>query len=234
MFPDSPTAQKFACRRTKTTHIVTQALAPHWDNKVTDMCKEEKFAVMIDESNDKGDNKKLNILVRVYNTTLQKIATHFVGIPTCNIVASLSDRFLSLSPDQKSQLEDQASDYILSPKSDLPPYDKENTTMNQFWQSMAQRKIPSGQPQFDLLFQLSKVMLTIPHSNADTERTFSMLKKIQTDSRDNLESKTIHSLLSIKINNYTDCYLYKPEPSLVRSAKSACTSYQSQCSTTSA
>ncbi|CAC5413355.1 KCNT1 [Mytilus coruscus] len=521
-------------RRTKTTHIVTQALAPHWDNKVTDMCKEEKFAVMIDESNDKGDNKKLNILVRVYNTTLQKIATHFVGIPTCNIgnsdsifrcldkvfsekgipwsncvgyssdncnvmigknnsvltrvqeksqnvfnvgcvchlanicaqkavktlplpvdellidvffhfyhsskrkeeynsfldftdtepmkllkhcgtrwlslercvrrllqqwpalksyfqshaesekpgrimrcaeflandemwlyyafldfilpvlndfnvmfqagesmvgflhtemvrllrklmarfvsikvitsqqditkidfqstenqhdneriaigwtareflsdheelspvvvnrffssvrqfycttvstmiakfpfkdkvlqtiaylnpdtrqnvspedVASLSDRFLSLSPDQKSQLEDQASDYILSPKSDLPPYDKENTTMNQFWQSMAQRKIPSGQPQFDLLFQLSKVMLTIPHSNADTERTFSMLKKIQTDSRDNLESKTIHSLLSIKINNYTDCYLYKPEPSLVKAAKSACTSY---------
>ncbi|CAC5378676.1 unnamed protein product [Mytilus coruscus] len=117
------------------------------------------------------------------------------------------------SPDQKSQLEDQASDYILSPKSDLPPYDKENNTMNQFWQSMAQRKIPSGQPQFDLLFQLSKVMLTIPHSNADTERTFIMLKKIQTDSRDNLESKTIHSLLSIKINNYTDCYLYNPEQS---------------------
>lgn len=63
MFPDSPTAQKFAFRRTKTTHIVTQALAPHWDNKVTDMCKEDKFAVMIGESNDKGDNKMLNILV---------------------------------------------------------------------------------------------------------------------------------------------------------------------------
>ncbi|CAC5396617.1 unnamed protein product [Mytilus coruscus] len=88
MFPDSPIAQKFSCKRTKTTHILTQALAPHWDNKVTDMCKEENFAVMIDESNDKGDNKKLNILVRVYNTTLQKIATHFVGIPTCNIGTS--------------------------------------------------------------------------------------------------------------------------------------------------
>ena len=29
MFPDSNIAQKFSCKRSKTTHIVTQALAPH-------------------------------------------------------------------------------------------------------------------------------------------------------------------------------------------------------------
>lgn len=58
----------------------------------------------------------------------------------------------SLSPELKSQLEDQAIDYVLSPKSDLPLYDKENTILKQFWQSLAENKIPSGKPQFDLLF----------------------------------------------------------------------------------
>jgi hypothetical protein len=81
MFPDSNIAQKFSCKRSKTTRIVTQALAPHWDNTVNTMLCTEKFTVMID----KGDNKKLNILVRVYNQTLKKVSTHFLGIPTCNI-----------------------------------------------------------------------------------------------------------------------------------------------------
>jgi hypothetical protein len=40
------------------------------------MLRTEKFTVMIDESNDKGDNKKLHILVRVYNQTLKKVSTH--------------------------------------------------------------------------------------------------------------------------------------------------------------
>ncbi|XP_063431636.1 zinc finger BED domain-containing protein 5-like [Mytilus trossulus] len=54
------------------------------------MCRSEKFTVMIDESNDKGDNKKLNILVRVYNQTLRIVSTQFFGIPTCNIGTSSS------------------------------------------------------------------------------------------------------------------------------------------------
>ena len=35
MFPDSELAKQFSCGRTKTTAIVTQALAPHFLNKVT-------------------------------------------------------------------------------------------------------------------------------------------------------------------------------------------------------
>ena len=76
-------------------------------------------------------------------------------------------------------------------------------TLNQFWHAVSQMKLPSGSLQFQQLYQLSKVLLTLPHSNADTERVFSMLKKIQTDSRDNLSDQTIHSLLSVKINNTT-------------------------------
>ncbi|CAG2218228.1 unnamed protein product [Mytilus edulis] len=45
---------------------------------------------MIDESNDRLDNKKLNTLVLVYNQTLHKVSTQFFGIPTCNIGTSSS------------------------------------------------------------------------------------------------------------------------------------------------
>jgi hypothetical protein len=58
---------------------------------------------------------------------------------------------------------------------------------------------------------------------------FSMLKKIQTDSRDNLSDQTIHSLLSVKINNTTECHQYKPDTDVVKAAKKACTSYLNQC-----
>ncbi|XP_056003345.1 uncharacterized protein LOC125662754 isoform X2 [Ostrea edulis] len=144
-------------------------------------------------------------------------------------VVSLSDRFCSLSQQEKQQLEDETSDYILTPLSDLPTFDAD-TTLNQFWNTMGNLKLPSGQKQFQLLHQLSKIVLTLPHSNADTERTFSMLKKIQTDSRESLADKTIHSLLSVKINNPEECHQYKPEPELVRAAKSACALYKQSCS----
>jgi hypothetical protein len=58
---------------------------------------------------------------------------------------------------------------------------------------------------------------------------FSMLKKLQTDSRDNLSDQAIHSLLSVKINNTTECHQYKPDTDVVKAAKKACTSYLNQC-----
>lgn len=85
MFPDSGIAQKFKCKRTKTTHIVNQVLGPELDNKVTNLCQSNKFSIMIDESNDSGADKLLTVLVRVYDKDIQKITTCFLGMPVCNI-----------------------------------------------------------------------------------------------------------------------------------------------------
>lgn len=85
MFPDSAIAKKFACKRQKTVNIVNQAIAPELDRKVTDLCRKEKFTVMMDESNDKGDNKCVAILMRVADRTERKIKTGFLSIPICNI-----------------------------------------------------------------------------------------------------------------------------------------------------
>ena len=85
MFPDSEIAKKFACRRTKTTHIINRAIAPSFDSKVTEACKTEKFSIMVDESNDQGGEKTMAILIRVADRSLKRIATRFLAMPICNI-----------------------------------------------------------------------------------------------------------------------------------------------------
>ena len=40
---------------------------------------------MIDESNDQGDNKTMTVLIRIFDTTLQRVTTKFLGLLICNI-----------------------------------------------------------------------------------------------------------------------------------------------------
>jgi hypothetical protein len=74
---------------------------------------------------------------------------------------------------------------------------------------------------------LSKLMLcilVIPHSNADSERVFSGVRKNQTDSRPNLSVPTLESLLMLKttmLNDKTCCYERKFSNALLQKAKSA-------------
>lgn len=63
--------------------------------------------------------------------------------------------------------------------------------------------------------------------NADPERIFSMLKRIQTDMRSELNNDTLCSLLCAKQNQNLLCYEYEPSDSVLRSAKQAVLSYQS-------
>ena len=85
MFPDSQIAKTFACRRTKATHLLNLAIAPSFDKKVSTACREEKFSVMIDESNDQGGEKSMAILIRVADRQIRQISTRFLAMPIVNI-----------------------------------------------------------------------------------------------------------------------------------------------------
>ena len=61
-------------------------------------------------------------------------------------------------------------------------------------------KCIGGEPRFSTLFRLMAGLLSIPCSNADAERGFSVLRKIHTDQRSNLDQSTIVGLLSVKFN----------------------------------
>ena len=60
--------------------------------------------------------------------------------------------------------------------------------LEEFWSQSERKKTITGDIQFDILCRLNRVLLTLPHSNADTGRIFSVLRKIQNDSRGNLDT----------------------------------------------
>ena len=64
-------------------------------------------------------------------------------------------------------------------------------------------------------------LLTIPTSNADAERGFSITRKIHTDQRSNLSQPTIIALMSIKFNADSCCLDAEIPPELLKKCKKA-------------
>ena len=65
----------------------------------------------------------------------------------------------------------------------------------------------TGKQRFPILFKLAKACCVVPVSNADPERIFSMMKKIQTDMRSELHNDTVCFLVCAKQNQDVQCYL---------------------------
>ena len=111
--------------------------------------------------------------------------------------------------------------YQLAPVSDLPTFKSQETRLDTYWFNMAMKKLPTGK----LQFHVTLAVLSLPHSNADPERCFSVLRKIQTDQRANLGLSTVNCLFSVKFNMDCECYTYKPTQDFLKKAKSACSDY---------
>ena len=104
--------------------------------------------------------------------------------------------------------------FCVTPDHQLPIYDsKADHGLDKFWFAMSVQKTVSsdlelpGAFAYSNLARLAKILLVLPHSNADPERLFSMLGKIQTQSRSQLSSSTTCNLLTIKMNHDESCYL---------------------------
>ncbi|XP_060586608.1 uncharacterized protein LOC132742270 isoform X2 [Ruditapes philippinarum] len=122
------------------------------------------------------------------------------------------------------KLQEEAEEYNVTPIESLPPYreaivskvpdvetmeEVTEASLLSFWVKMRNRTLPGrAQKQFSVLGGVALACLTIPHSNADLERCFSILRKIQTDSRHKLSTETIHSLISVKFNEHHSCVEY--------------------------
>ena len=85
MFPDSKVAESFSCARTKTTALVTHALAPSADDAVISACRKQKFSILCDGGNDNFNKKYFGILVRLWDDRRREVAVRFLDIPVCNI-----------------------------------------------------------------------------------------------------------------------------------------------------
>ena len=70
-----------------------------------------------------------------------------------------------------------------------------------YWKEVSRMRTFDGEKRFWLLVKLITGLMSIPSSNADSERGFSILRKIHTDQRPVLKQSTLISLMSIKFNS---------------------------------
>lgn len=95
---------------------------------------------------------------------------------------------------------------IITEWNKLPYYFSEDEVKNLkevqielFWYQISEIKDFNDQYLFANLFSLAKIVLSLPHSNAHVERIFSKCSDIKTKKRNRLSTKTICSLLRIKM-----------------------------------
>ena len=140
------------------------------------------------------------------------------------------------SPAELSELEDEFLQYQLMRESDIPEsvwqlalvVDKETRhhRMDIIWSHMTTIKHPDGSPKFQKLARIALLVLTLPHSNAEEERVFSLVTKSKTKFRLNLKlDGTLSSILTIKLANTAPCQDYEPPKEVLESARKATMAY---------
>lgn len=98
--------------------------------------------------------------------------------------------------------------------------------MDILWHFLSKLKMPDGSCCFGRLAKVAKLVLVIPHSNAEEERVFSMVRKNKTAFRPSLDPKgKLSSLLTIKLASAGPAHKFEPPKKVLKEAKSATTSY---------
>lgn len=100
-------------------------------------------------------------------------------------------------------LQEQFNAYVIDSFDDL------NLTampIDELWFTIALHKDCLGQLKYDRLAFFMLGLLTIPHSNAECERTFSQVRKNKTDFRGSLTDDTLSALIVTKSSNRQPCF----------------------------
>ena len=87
------------------------------------------------------------------------------------------------------------------------------------------QKTATGNDKFACLGKVMVSLLSLPHSNADCERTFSMVRKVHTEARKSLHADAITAFLRCKINYDCHCYDFAVTPAILRGAKTCTQEY---------
>ena len=124
-------------------------------------------------------------------------------------------------------LEEEVSDYKLSPPSAIPSVHREPgkptkcAELSVYWQEIGRMKTLCGTPRFPNFTPLAECILSLPISNADTERVFSIVRKIVTDYRTEMDQSTLCALVLCKLNSNSNCYDLETPKELLKRAKVA-------------
>ncbi len=74
-----------------------------------------------------------------------------------------------------------------------------------FWVGISNMKSPMGEQKYQNLATLALQLLSIPASNADSERVFSLVRRVKTDYRASLLTETLSALIGCHFNKTVHC-----------------------------
>ena len=138
---------------------------------------------------------------------------------------------------EMSKLEDEFLTFQLLTNAEIPDHvwqsavvyqdsEKKHYRMDVLWAYLNEMKGPDGALLFKRLASVALLVLTLPHSNAEEERVFSMVTKNKTKFRPSLKlDGTLSSILTIKLAKSEHCHKYNPPLSVLKSAKKATSDY---------
>ena len=75
----------------------------------------------------------------------------------------------------------------------------------QFWLKVLAMQSPMGERKYSHLANLSLQLLSIPASNADSERVFSLVQRIRTEFRASLSTESVSALIGCHFNKNCEC-----------------------------
>ena len=114
---------------------------------------------------------------------------------------------LQLQGEKLDHLKIEAFDFQMAGPIDLP----ESNDVDDFWAKLHHIKsLGSTESTYATLLVLVRALLALSVSNADSERYFSMVRKIDSEDRSHLECSTVASLLTLKINVDENCLTMSP------------------------
>lgn len=91
--------------------------------------------------------------------------------------------------------------------------------VHEFWGTIGKMKNFSDQFCFPLLSDIAKFCLTLPHSNADSERIFSIITDVRTKKRNKLSHENLTSICIIRSflqDENLNCVSYNDQDSLFK------------------
>ena len=105
--------------------------------------------------------------------------------------------------------------------------------MDDLWYYIANMNIPdSNAKRFKLLPKVAEIVLIIPHSNAELERLFSIVRKNKSLEHSSMKlDGTLSSILSMKTMypvSSVPCYLWKPSDDKLKTSKRAAMNYNKE------
>ncbi|XP_077423442.1 zinc finger protein 862-like isoform X2 [Vanacampus margaritifer] len=140
-------------------------------------------------------------------------------------IVKLANKF---TPDfDQEQLKDEWEDYQLIPDDLLPQKSQDGQPIRPetFWPHVFKMKTGLGLDRFPLMRKMYLILLSLPHSNADSERVFSHVRKIHTEYRKTMGTDTLTSLLQMKLNCDNCSSQVRPSLEQIKSAKSCTLAY---------